>query len=348
MTTVSDGLFQYGGMPVGYGIPPFVSKDSKVFFVDPVNGLDGNPGNAKLPFQTLYKAHKMCTAGNNDVVFLISNGALSGAAVLTAALAAAADSTLTTGVLTWSKNATHLIGVCSGGNNQRAKIATVYDRDGTTYTVTTFGSSTQFVNVTASGCYFKNISAQALFSTGGASMVCWTDAGSRNVYDNCGFYGQMDTASAQGTGSRSLKVGSSGSGENMFIRCQIGQDTVTRTVANANLELAGGTPRNTFYKCLFPIYGSGGGQFAVLGTGASCIDRWTLFDQCEFINNVGSGSANLTAMMSLTNASPGGILRLKQCGLVGATKWGDTNALAFSYVDNVGGAATDGLSLNPS
>ena len=39
MTTVADGLFQYGGMPVG--MPPYTGN---WYWVDPVHGSDGNSG----------------------------------------------------------------------------------------------------------------------------------------------------------------------------------------------------------------------------------------------------------------------------------------------------------------
>lgn len=45
MTTVSDGLFQYGGAPVGtYGNTPIPRPGGSVWFVDGDNGLDGNSG----------------------------------------------------------------------------------------------------------------------------------------------------------------------------------------------------------------------------------------------------------------------------------------------------------------
>lgn len=346
MTTVADGLFQYGGMPVTPGVPvPFTGK---AYFVDPVNGSDGNNGKTiNRAFQTLYRAHAACTSGNNDVVFLIGNGGLSGSAVLSTALAQAVDSTATTGTLTWSKDATHIIGIASPSNNSRAKITTVYDRDGTTYTASTFGSG-NFVVVTGSGCVFRNISVSPLFSTGSTTSIAWTDNGQRNYYENCQFLGMLDTASATSTSSRSLKIGSAGKGEHVFVRCQIGADTVTRTVANASLELAGGTPRNSFYECIFPLQASADAPLIVLGTGNACIDRWNTFERCSFINNIKSTSTQQSYALSLTTSAPGGLLLLKDCDTIGFTKIGGTNALANSYVTNLYGTATSGLNVNPS
>ena len=344
MTTVADGLYQYGGMPVGSsGVPaPFTGK---WWFVDPVNGADGNPGDSpKRAFATLYQAHNKANDGNNDVVVLIGNGQASGTARLSLANAQSINSAVTAGTLVWSKNALHLIGVSAPSTNPRARIAPPTG----TYTATTFGS-TAFVTVSGSGCYFSNISVFCGFSTGRTGMICWTDTGARNVYQNCAFQGMNDATSAGDAGSRSLKIGGSGNGEHTFIRCIIGDDTTARgAVANASLELTGGTPRNRFIACTFPLYGAAG-NLGILGTGNACVDRWNLFEGCSFVNGVSSGSTVMTALASFTTNAPGGLLVFKDCMTVGVTKFGDTNALANSYVNMpaVSGSA-GGLAVNPS
>ena len=106
MTTFADGLYQFGGMPVSTGLPVPFTGDA--WFVDPVNGADGNPGDApNRAFATLYRAHLKAASGNNDVVYLIGNGASSGSARLSLALAQSVDSTVTVGTLVWSKSALH-------------------------------------------------------------------------------------------------------------------------------------------------------------------------------------------------------------------------------------------------
>lgn len=344
MTTVADGLFQYGGMPVTPGVPvPFTGN---TYWVDPVNGADGNTGRKPTnAFATLYAAHAACTSGNNDVVYLIGNGAASGSARLSLANAQSIDSSVTAGTLVWSKSATHLIGICAPTNvAQRARIAPPSG----IYTAATFGSG-NFVTVSGSGCYFANFSVFNGFSTGGTNQIAWTDTGSRNNYVNVNIFGMADAASAQNTGSRSLKIGSGGSGENSFLNCVIGGDTVTRTVANASLELAGGTPRNTFTNCTFPFMTSNAGVLGILGTGNSCVDRWNQFVNCRFINNIKSTSTTMTVLTSFTTASPGGLLLMTDCTLVGIGEFGDTNGLANTYID--GGtvtAASSGIAVNPS
>lgn len=344
LTNFPNGISSFG-VPVlgGIGGLPFTGN---WWFVDPVNGLDGNAGNSPgTALQSLYRAVALAASGNNDVVVLMSNGLSTGTARLSLAAAQAVNSAATTGVLNWNKNALHLIGV--GAPTQIAQRARIAPPTGT-YTAATFGSG-NLVVVTGSGCLFSNFSLFHGFSTGGVNQICWTDNGQRNAYWNVDFGGMGDAASAADAGSRSVKIGLAGTGEITFTNCNFGLDTVTRGAANASLELAGGTPRNIFKGCSFLVDASAETPLHILGTGASCIDREQLFQDCTFMNSIKSGATGLTVVGSLTNAAPGGYIVLKQCTSVGATKWGDTNFLANSYVD--GGAptaATTGLGVNPS
>jgi hypothetical protein len=286
----------------------------------------------------------MATAGNNDVVILVGDGSTTATARLSKALAQAYDSTATTGKLIWSKNATHLIGMTAPTKfAQRARIAPPSG----TYTQATFGSA-DLVSVTASGCFFGNFSLFHGFSTGGTAQRCWVDTGGRNYYMNVHFGGIGDAASAADTGSRSLVISGS-TGENTFVGCTIGLDTVARSVANASLEFASATPRNTFVECVFPFQTSNAGVLGILGTGAGCMDRFQEFVGCRFINNIESTSTTMTVLASMTNAAPGGGMLFKDCTLLGITDFGDANALGVAYVD--GGAptaATSGIAVTPT
>lgn len=343
LTNFPSGLSSFGIPVLGGASLPFTGK---YFFVDPANGSDGNKGDSPgKALGTLYEALSLCTSGNNDVIFLIGSGSTAATARLSLANAQSVNSAATSGTLVWNKNATHLIGITAPtGVAQRARLAPPTG----TYTVTTFGSA-NFVTVSGSGCLFANFSLFHGFSTGGANQICWTDTGGRNYYDNVEFGGIADAGSAADAGSRSLKIGSAGSGENTFHRCTIGLDTVTRSVANASIEFAGGTPRNRFIECVLPFQTSNAGVLGILGTGASCMDRWQLFERCSFINNIKSTSTQMTVLASMTNAAPGGMLLIKDCTSIGSTKWGDANALANMYVD--GGAptaGTTGLAITPT
>lgn len=343
------GITHLSGLEVA-GVPTMGMPGSPLFtgnwyFVDAVNGNDANTGAADSPLATVYVAYSKMVSGNNDVCVIVGNGATSATQRLSVANAQIANPAATTGTLTWAKNACHLIGQTAPTNvAQRARFAPPSG----TYTQATFGSG-NFVVVTGAGCYFANFSLFHGFSTGGTDQICWTDNGSRNCYVNVNFFGMADAASAADAGSRSLKIGSGGSGEHLFVGCTIGGDTVTRSAANASLELAGATPRNTFVDCTFPFMTSAATPLGILGTGNGCIDRWTQFKGCTFINNIKSTSTVMTVLASFTTASPGGLLLHKDSTLVGITDFGDTNGLANSYVD--GGAptaATTGIAVNPS
>jgi hypothetical protein len=79
MTTFSDQVYQYGGMPVGGEM-----TTGNVFFVSSVSGSDGNTGTKpSQPFATLDKATNACTANNNDIVYIMPNHAESIAATTT-------------------------------------------------------------------------------------------------------------------------------------------------------------------------------------------------------------------------------------------------------------------------
>ena len=339
-----SGLEVAGVPTMGMSGLPLTIGD--VYFVDYVNGSDGNSGAADAPIKTLYQAQNLMTAGQNDVAVLVGDGSTAATQRLSVANAQTIDPTATTGTLVWAKAACHIVGMAAPTQvGQRARIAPPTG----TYTATTFNAST-FVSVTAQGCIFSNISTFPGFSTGSATMVGWKDTGGRNCYNNCNLAGFADTASAQGTGARALLI-SGTTGENTFNNCVIGLDTVTRTVANAALEFAAGTPRNIFNDCVFPLLTSSATTLSILITGASAIDRYQIFNRCQFINSMSSGGTAQTAIVSMTSASPGGLLLMDRCTLIGntSTNWGDTNALANMYVN--GGsptAATNGIALNPT
>ena len=333
---------EVAGIPT-MGMAGLPLTTGNVYFVDYVNGSDGNTGSADSPLQTLYGAHDKMTAGQNDVAVIVGDGSTTATQRLSLANAQVFNSAATAGTLNWTKNACHIVGMCAPTVvSQRARIAPPSG----TYTQATFGSG-NFVVVSASGCIFANFSVFNGFSTGGNNQIAWTDSGSRNYYSNVMFGGAADAASAQSTTSRSLLI--SGAGEHTFDSCEFGVDTVTRTVANASLQFSGGTARNTFRDCNFAFQTSAATSLGILVAAAAGIDRWQKFDRCTFINNIKSTSTTMSALATLP-ASAGGLLLMKDCTLVGITEFGtDANSLAQIYVD--GGtvtAATSGIAVNPS
>ena len=342
LTNYPNGISSFG-VPVlgGAGGIPFTGT---YFFVDPVNGADGNSGtDPTLPLATLYAAHRKMTAGKNDVCVLIGNGATSGTARLSLALAQAdaiaGGTTVSAGSLVWSKNACHLIGVAAPSMDTRARISNV-----TTETQTNFGAAAPLVSVTAQGCYFANFSVFEGFATGGANEIAWLDSGGRNSYNNVIIQGGGDTDAAALTTFRSLKITGS-VGENVFRNCKIGLDTLARgNVASVEMEIAGGSPRNAFYDCKIVTYAKNAGA-SWLAIGGSGIDREVLFSNCTFFNPVlPATGANATQMTVgfVVDAAAGGVVLTQNCLYYGAATL-STGALVFSNI--AAGAAKGGLGV---
>jgi hypothetical protein len=156
-----------------------------------------------------------------------------------------------------------------------------------------------------------------------------------------------DNESAQSATSRTLKI--STTGENMFVNCVIGVDTITRTAANASVEFSGGCPRNQFIDCLFPIMTSSATTLGIIVSAAAGSDRFQYFRDCAFINAVNSTSTVMSGLATLA-ASMGGMLFMKDCSLVGITEFG-TDATSRGQVVIDGGtvtAATSGVGVNPT
>lgn len=324
LTNFPNGVSSFG-IPVlgGAGGIPFTGN---YFFVDYLNGSDGAEGTADDPLKTLDRAHDLCTSGNNDVVFIIGNGETDGSARLSE-------------TLVWSKSATHLIGITAPTRvAQRARIAALSGVDG----------FTPMVKVTGDGCMFANFSVFAGYDSA-VAQVCWLESGQRNYYSNVHFGGMGHQTAADHVGGRSLVIdggvsqSTTGLGEHTFEKCTIGLDTVDRGAANASLAFDGATPRNTFTSCLFICRADAGTPVHVLVAAASDIDRWQLFDRCQFLNFAGTALAGGFSMA----ASAGGFVLLDNCVFVGAT---DIEATAASneifIMGPVPTATTTGLAIN--
>lgn len=291
------------------------------FFVNESTGSDGNTGAADQPFKTLTFALSKCKANNNDVV------AFMGTIHLTSTLA-------------WSVDQVHLIGMDAPlMRGKRARISV--------------SGSTAFsplVSVTAAGCNFRNFGTFYGFNSASNNALAWQDTGGRNSYDLVEFMGFGDATASTGTaaivGARSFKFNTS-TGETTFRSCVFGVDTISRTAANYNLEIAGGAPRITFENCDFEAYiGSGGTGGGFLTIGASGIDRYLNFKNCRFINDIKSSGSTLTQAFNL-NAAIGGLVMLDQCTMVGVTHI-ETSPTNQVFVNNAAPSITAdcGIAVN--
>lgn len=266
------------------GLLPFTGS---YFFVNESTGSDGNTGQADNPFKTITRALSLCVNNNNDVIFV--TGTIH-----------------TTATLNWNLNFTHLIGLTAPvQTNPRARISST----GTTV-------FSPLVNVTGQGCIFANIGAFISF-TSSTAQVAWLDAGQRNFYSNCTFIGPQDATGGAATGARSLVIGAGGNGENTFVSCTIGGDAIARSGANYNIEFLGGSPRNTFRNCIIPCFASVA-TAAFINAATTTVDRWNVFDNCYFINNIKSTGTTLNQAFNISS-SAGGLFLMNNCAVYGVT-----------------------------
>lgn len=314
-------LLQASPQGLVYASPP---GSGNAWFVNESTGSDLNPGTAASPFATLAKAQSAAVANNGDVVYL------SGTSHQTA-------------TLNWAKNGVSLIGKQAASNNNRARISVQTVAGGLTQAL--FTALHPLVNVTAQGCTFANISA--FFGGDGvltppAAAVCWAEAGGRNRYENCQFFGFGDALTAVLAGARAFTIGGN-NGENVFVGCTFGGDTIVRgTAANATLEfLAGaGAPRNIFRGCTFEADSGLAGNVHIL-VSAGGIDRYALF-QNTFMHNFG-GTAMAAAVINSGGSPAGNVYLSNPLGVIGATAVATTGNV---FVDGEAlGATTTGIPI---
>lgn len=322
-THFSGPLF-VGGVPVPYGAaglaPNLISGEmGKAFFVDNNNGSDSNDGlTLTYPLKTLSKAQTLMVANRNDVAYVVGNSSASTGAVRES------------DTLEWTKSMCHIVGLNSF--NRIAHRVSIRAASGST-------AFTPMVQVTGDGCVFANFHVFDGNETAGA--ICWEDQGERNSYYNVHFggMGESGTAAASAT-SRSLLL--NGGGERFFKDCTIGLDTVSRSAANAELELKSQATRDIFEDCLFLAQaGDAGHLFVKANASSAAVDRFVMFKRCIFHNGVNSTATGTTATVG-ADASLSGTVLLYYCTTLNNTTaaWGTTGPV---YIDGAAPtAATSG------
>jgi hypothetical protein len=171
---------------------------------------------------------------------------------------------------------------------------------------------------------FANFGTFYGFPNPSSALVCWEDDGGENFYGGVEFLGFGDGTASTGTGAlagaRALKLNSN-IGQNTFRGCVLGVDTEPRTATNYMLEIAGGSPRNTFEDCDFESFiATGGASGGFLLVGAAGIDRYLNLKDCRFGNAFLSSAIAQTQAMSISG-SAGGVVNLQGA----TTGWGFTH-----------------------
>lgn len=248
-------------------------------------------------------------AGRNDVLVV-----LPGSHSLTAAL-------------TWDKSYTHIIGAGAPVQiNQRSRL------------VGALATVTPLFTLSADGCIIKNVMVDQQGSHATTAAVCGKVTGARNYLENVTFR-HIGALGVVDNSWRPLVINSS-DGENNFVRCTIGNDTVDGvTAANYVLEFNGAvqSARNIFEDCIFFGNGSANSCF-ILATTVSALASFQIFKRCLFLNN---DMGDLDAMTQGFNlhADNGGLFIFQDCLVYGAATLETSNSGKI-LVRNAPAAAT--------
>jgi hypothetical protein len=333
-------------MPVVNDIPYY---GGKTFFVDYKAGSDSGVmgGRASSPWKTLDCAYAHMVSGRGDVVCV--NPESVGAAVGTTSGGfqvipyAASDFGLvpTSGAgAVWHKDKCHIHGLTPyGGVNGRASI-----REDGTAALTAATSATTMFTVSGYDCCLSNITLYHGNAYAGAQIAMLV-SGPRLTLHNVEVKGGAAASSTYGAnnaGTRSLKVAA---GEFAMYGGKVGLDTTDRGAAMAEIEMASSAARCRFHGVTVETHRSavGGAGALFVKVGASGIDRYVMFKDCEFINSYQAGGLVLNQGFSI-DSNPGGSVILRRSQVMGVTKL-ETSSNGFLWVDGVGGAATGGLMI---
>lgn len=317
LTNFPNGVSSFGVPMVGGigGIP----LTGTWWFCDYVNGSDGNEGtSAESPLKTIGEAHTRAVAGNNDVVVMIGNGSTTATQRLSS-------------TLTWSKNATHLIGVTAPSRVfQRSRIAPLT-------TATT--NINPLMTVSASGCIFSNFSFFQGIGQSATDEKLISITGDRNFFGDIHFEGMGATAGAARAGSWIISL--DGGDENLFSHCAIGGDTIARSAANASVVITSASQRNSFEDCVFLMYPTANSPLfldASLSGGLNGSTMW--FRRCSFMGLLSASGGTQPAVTCTASSSLNGNIYFDQCTTV-AAKW--AAATAVVRVMGYATAATTGF-----
>lgn len=269
----------------------------EIFYVDPGVSSSGGGKTINDAYKTVAEAYAAASADNDDVIVI--------AGTTSTGRTAEADN------LTWAKRRLHIV-----GNGAPRKMN---NRNGIGWASTVTGeTTTALFTVTATNCIFANISI-ASFQDNNILVDVQADY---STWINVHFQGIGHDTTGDDTAARSLLI--TGSGEHEFYNCTIGLDTVTRSAANASLELTGSCPRVKFFGCDFPLYADNAGAFWIKADTGNCFERFLLLDSCNFWNPTDGSSTGLTAGFKLSATGNGEIRMIN-------STWNGATDLATDY-----------------
>lgn len=271
-----------------------------IWYVDPNKSVSGGGTTRADAFKTVAEAHSTATADNDDVVVVAGKSST--------------GRTSETAAITWNKRRTHLIG---NGAPRRLN-----SRNGLGFASTVVSPC---FTLSANNCIIANVS----FAVFEDINVLVNVTGNYNTFMNVHFQGIGNATAGDDTAARSLLL--TGAEENEFYNCTIGLDTVTRSAANASLELTGSCPRNKFINCDFPMFADNAGAFWIKADTGNCYERFLNFENCRFYNPDGSSSTTLTVGCDFSTSGNGDV-NFENCSWRGATDFANNYTRLFVAV----------------
>jgi hypothetical protein len=180
---------------------------------------------------------------------------------------------------------------------------------------------TPYFTLSATGCIISNVSWFQGQSEDTKPSVGMYVSGHRNYISNVSIITGAHANQGDEAANYQLQVIGT---ENVFDSCYIGQDTIFRSAAYANVRFGDGTgtgdqaSRNIFKNCIFPMWADEVTPVFILTSHIYDSGRWELFKDCTFINTgaMYAGGDTLTAGVSW-HADTNGWLLLQNCGFVG-------------------------------
>ena len=270
MTTVADGLYQFGGQPVGSGFPP---TPGNMYFVNYGTGADSTGGygrNPNKPWKTIEYAYSQADTNQDDIIVLQGSA--------THVLSAMLDVT---------KSRVHFIGMDGTGGRfygNNAKVSLTATSGATNIaTLKNTGVRNSFVNI-------KFINE----STVTEGIYCVAEGGEYSLYQNCEIYKATDL---DVTGAAELLLNGDSS---QFINCTIGSlaneivGAILRpcVLLTKNLVTASSVTRDAYFQnCMFWRNGGNAANRLVYGANATDVERMLLSKGCGFTTNP-QGTAN--------------------------------------------------------
>lgn len=269
MTTFADGLYQYGGQPVGTGIPP---TPGNIYFVNYGSGTDAGSGkNPTQPWKTIEYAYDQVTTNNDDIIVLTGSS--------THVLAA---------MLTVSKNRVHFIGMDGTTGRmygQNAKVSLTATSGATNIgTIKNTGVRNSFTNI-------KFINS----STVAQGLYCVVEGGEYALYQNCEIY--KDTDLNETTAAELVLNGDSA----QFYNCTIGSlanvlvGDIIRPCVDLTKEIAGTgkvTRDSIMVGCQFWRNLAGTAGVFIRAAASADVERLLELKDCTFVAaNLGSTPA---------------------------------------------------------